>query len=443
MAKTKLLFTCFAAVLFRSSPVLQATEDGTLVGIKDGWNGLLPNQEAPLPEFARSRKSTGVCLHDIRDERLLEKAQEAGFSFVRTDLFWEAVQHGDRFDFGKFSDLLRRLEAHQMGALFILGYKHQEFSPAAPTTQNEIEAFSRYVNRAIEQFRASDVKFELWNEPNTREGWLQSPNAKGYSELATQILKGVEQTHGEIKISSGGLSTIDQGYLTQLGKAMDLNRFDAISVHPYRQSDPESVLADYASLRAHLRDAGITRPELWDSEWGYPSFGYQFVSRWGDGRSQNARNAQAIYVVRRLLADWITGVDLTALYELRDDTANGQSRESNFGLLNSDDTPKPAFIAVKELMQRTRRVTDAKIWISKDKQIFILSFKSPGTISFVAWSRSASFSLSVPAPGKNRYLYTGDVFGTEITKENAQEAQILKVSADGGPVYVTYSDAPH
>src|ERR1700739_1063826 len=73
-----------------------------------------------LPSFAASRANTGVAIHDIEDTRLLDAIKDVGFSFIRTDLFWEAVQAPDGWHFEKFDALVANLAQRKLGALFIL-----------------------------------------------------------------------------------------------------------------------------------------------------------------------------------------------------------------------------------------------------------------------------------------------------------------------------------
>ena len=50
--------------------------------------------------------------------------------------------------------------------------------------------------------------------------------------------------------------------------------------------------------------------------------------------------------------DW--GVELLCLYQLHDWSTNSSSREEQFGLLNQDGTPKPAYSVARAAMQQYR-----------------------------------------------------------------------------------------
>jgi hypothetical protein len=47
-----------------------------------------------------------------------------------------------------------------------------------------------------------------------------------------------------------------------------LSAFTALSVHPYRGDAPESVLDDYARLRAMMASHGVTDMPVLSGEWG-------------------------------------------------------------------------------------------------------------------------------------------------------------------------------
>ena len=58
-------------------------------------------------------------------------------------------------------------------------------------------------------------------------------------------------------------------YLNETMNDGILSAFTALSVHPYRGDAPESVLDDYAQLRAMMADHGVTDMPVLSGEWGY------------------------------------------------------------------------------------------------------------------------------------------------------------------------------
>ena len=106
--------------------------------------------------------------------------------------------------------------------------------------------------------------------------------------------------------------------------------FDALSVHPYRDEAPESVLRDWWQARALLSDCASSGRcmGLADSEWGYSMTG----GAWTAPR-------QADFDVRLRLLDVMAGVPLSIIYDWQNDGPSPDDKEANFGLL---DFPRPA-----------------------------------------------------------------------------------------------------
>ncbi|HZC14836.1 MAG TPA: hypothetical protein VE270_12525, partial [Thermoleophilaceae bacterium] len=72
----------------------------------------------------------------------------------------------------------------------------------------------------------------------------------------------------------------------------------------------------------------------------------------GDNQPPVSEAAQAVYVLRTLLEHYAMGVRRTFVYELIDEFPDpGKTdAESNFGLLRHDFSPKPAFVALRNLL---------------------------------------------------------------------------------------------
>ncbi len=256
-------------------------------------NGAAQSDEKPyvaLPSFAAARADTGVAIHNISDTRLLDAVRDVGFSFVRTDLFWEDVQAADGWHFGGFDALVSNLAQRKLGALFILGYKHYLFSPdQPPTTTPQLAAFYTYVYQSVHRYSGADVRFEVWNEENDDMYWLRKASPSQYRNLLATAVKAARVANPHVIIASGGVQEMDLAFIRSVGDISSATQRgpDAISVHAYRQEYPESVLADYRVLREDL--SGYRNvPEIWTTEWSYPSYGYKYVSTIQNGHSPKA-----------------------------------------------------------------------------------------------------------------------------------------------------------
>jgi hypothetical protein len=114
------------------------------------------------------------------------------------------------------------------------------------------------------------------------------------------------------------------GFLENFVKHDADDCFDSVSVHPYRDWDPDSALPDWQRLAAVLArwHRGRTKV-LVDSEWGYPVQ----AGAWNEQR-------QADYVLRLYLTDLLAGVPITIVYDWRNDGPDSRDKEQNFRLLD-------------------------------------------------------------------------------------------------------------
>jgi hypothetical protein len=141
-------------------------------------------------------------------------------------------------------------------------------------------------------------------------------------------------------------STIDLTFLEACFKAGLLEFWDAVSVHPYRQGTPESVLDEYHALRrliAKYAPKGKEIPII-SGEWGYSSAWQKFDEE-----------KQAKFLPREFLSNLAAGVVLSIWYDWHDDGTDPKEPEHHFGLVHHEYhagrtpvyDPKPAYLAMQ------------------------------------------------------------------------------------------------
>ncbi|NYH27173.1 glycosyl hydrolase family 5 [Paraburkholderia bryophila] len=385
-----------------------------------------------LPAFARSRANTGVAVHDIADTKLLDAVKDVGFSFIRADLFWSEVDTKDGWQFSRYDTLVSDLAARGLGALFILGYGNDLYGPhQPPTTPLQLAGFSRYVHESVSRYRDADVRFEVWNEEDSKSFWLTEPSPAAYGQLLNTALRAAKSANPDAVVAMGGVQQVNRDFIRAVGNVWQVEP-DAVSVHPYRQEEPESVFSDYRHLSQDLA-AYRKVPAIWATEWSYPSYGYSYVADIADGHSPEARARQARYVVRRFLTDWIAQIGLTAYYDIRNDGANPKNMENNFGLLDSDNTRLPAYDATKYLFSFTKDVTRARYFIDIQNKYVILKLNSPHATRYVAWcyGRGNGIRLDISQlPGNARAT---DMYGTRLVPEGGA----VTAPETLGPVFIS------
>jgi hypothetical protein len=136
--------------------------------------------------------------------------------------------------------------------------------------------------------------------------------------------------------------------------------------------------------------------------------GYHNAMNTSDGHRPVPERVSGVYLPRTLLGNFAHGIDRTYLYELIDewDEGNLTNPEANFGLLHHDWSPKPAYTAIKNLMDlvadpgRVTTPTDLAYRIAgapSDLQQVLLQ-KSDGTYLLMLWRDQTIYNPDTQKP---------------------------------------------
>jgi polysaccharide biosynthesis protein PslG len=321
---------------------------------------------------------------------------EAGYRMVRMDFAWGGVEREPgRYDFSAYERLMSHLK--QVGArpIFILDYGNRLYDQGeSPHTDAARAAFARYAAAAARHFKGQGVIWEIWNEPNISQFWKPEPDASAYARLAVETARAVRVADPGAVIVAPGSSTFPWPFLETVFAAGLLEQIDAVSVHPYRESAPETAGADYGRLRAliarHASPARLSLPII-SSEWGYST---------AAGAVSESRQAQ--YLARQWLANLAAGVNLSIFYDWRDDGDNPRDREHRFGTVRRNLEPKPSFLAAQKLIHTLRGYTFRHRLVGSSPSEWKLLFEqaeAPRGQMLVEWSVSPTSPDASQMPG--------------------------------------------
>jgi hypothetical protein len=128
-----------------------------------------------------------------------------------------------------------------MFAYFILDFGNPLYNESISViTDVGRKAFGQWAAAAVDHFKVRGILLEIWNEPNTNQFWNDNSNVTQYIAIALEAVKAIRnKTENEIIIGPA-TSQVDLIFLEECFKAGLLNYWDAVSVHPYRQSNPET-----------------------------------------------------------------------------------------------------------------------------------------------------------------------------------------------------------
>lgn len=368
-------------------------------------------------------------------DKALSQAASVGISTARLDMFWKFVESGGRFDFTYYDTLLKQFAKHGMSAVFILDYGHPDHGGGAPIAAADRAAYAEFARQAALFAKGRNVVgFEVWNEPDHPKYWTDG-NPETYAQALVAARKAIKSVDPTRKVFNGGSSWVNLPYILRLAKAGELSALDGFAIHPYRPWGPETFATDMQAIKAVLTSQGVTKPAIWATEWGYSSYGMFDEAVYGNGHDPRARNRQATQVLRTVLTGTALNLPLLTLYELNDSGATANNGEENFGLLDLNSNPKPAFNALKTLSSFTK--TRNYVGLLKDvpANVHALRWDGGDDSVFAVWVDANSVSLTLTLPKSATVTsWSGASVGVAATG-NAATSQ-LKLKETDGPVFI-------
>ena len=262
--------------------------------------------------------------------------------------------------------------------------------------------------------------------------------ATGRGPSGTRILA-VEQAseyHAaapEESIIGPATSLIDFAFLEKCFKAGLLEYWSAVSVHPYRKGNPESVVEEYARLR---RMIDVYAPKnkkipIISGEWGYSSVWRNLDEQW-----------QSIMLARELLINQTQGIKLSIWYDWHDDGDDPKELEHHWGLVyfpyNAGRDPvfetKPSYRAMQTLNTLLAGYVFDNAFPSGSDD-YVLAFRKEQSLRFVAWTTSAtshSATIDLKAGTYRILTHTGELIGSRIVTGHE-----LTLTITHAPIYIT------
>ena len=235
-----------------------------------------------------------------------------GVHWIRMDFAWGTTEtQKGQYHFAPYIRLITALRRYHIRPVLIFDYGNPLYQHGAfPTTPAARHAFTKWATAAVKTFRGYGVMWEMYNEPNG----MGRAKPSHYAKLAIEVGRAIHKADPHALFVGPALAGMDRPWLKQILQDGVLKEFDAITVHPYRQTPPETVVADYTNFRrliARLAPAGRVIP-LISSEWGYSTV---WMKRDAD--------RQGKYLAREFLTNLMCGIPLSIWYDWHNDGGFG------------------------------------------------------------------------------------------------------------------------
>ena len=435
---------------------LSISADRTFTNCPQAWSS--------TAHSATLEQGLGVNIHFTEPEPgEMKMIADAGFRWVRTHFKWEATERErGHYDFSAYDGLMRSLDQFKLRALFILDYGNPVYTvDKAVRTEEARQAFARWAVAAAKHFAGRGVIWEMFNEPNVPMFWPPQPNVNEYIALALTVGRAFRANVPNEKLIGPATSGIDFNFLEACFKAGLLDYWSSVSVHPYRQTNPEDAANEYCRLRQlidHYRARVSTQSSsdgprfstrsgsdgpsdqhipIISGEWG-------FSSAWR--RMDEAK--QGALLARELLTNIANGIPISIWYDWRDDGPDPKEAEHHFGLVRNayldgrDQVyqPKPAYLAAKTLNNLLNGYRfENRLAVGSD-QDYVLIFVRESDRRIAAWTTSAAahrINIPLGAGTFDLIKHTG-----ETTTSISANQQSLTIEVSTAPVYVIRAARP-
>ena len=374
----------------------------------------------------------GVNIHftDPKPGEMKMLAQ-GGFTWVRMDFGWNGTEKKKgEYDFAAYDRLMAALEEHKIRALFILDYSNKLYDNGlSPCSDEGRKAFAQWAAAAVKRFKGRGILWEMYNEPNIGF-WKPKPNVDDFVKLALEVGKAIREAEPNETYIGPATSGVDFAFLEACFKAGLLEYWSAVSVHPYRQSGPETAAADYARLRRLIDQYAPKgkRIPILSGEWGYSSV-------WGSFNEEK----QGKMLPRQWLTNFANDVPLSIWYDWHDDGKDPKEAEHHFVTVLNDYhagkdpvyDPKPAYLAGRTLATVLAGFQFNKRLALSDPDDHVLLFSKGDQVRLAAWTTSATTRPAVIPAGPGKFAVTGHTGET-----------LPPLTADKNGLPVELTDAP-
>lgn len=357
----------------------------------------------------------GVNIHFVtgRTEDL-DMIAAGGFKFIRMDFSWESTEpKRGEYNWKAYDELTANLERRGIRAIYILDYVHSAYEEtvdathpftreaqkhtASPRHPESIAAFARWSAAAAKHFHGHQIIWEIYNEPNGFF-WKPKPDANEYAALALATAKAIHETEPSATVVAPALSGFEWPFFETLFKSGALEYLDAVTVHPYRDQHmaPETAASDYKKLRemiARYAPSGKKNMPILSGEWGYSTHAHGV-----------SLETQAAYAVRQQLSNLLSGVPLSIWYDWKNDGEDANENEHNFGTVMNDLQPKPAYIALTNMVRELDGYKLERRIEQGDDKDYVLLFSSGKKRKIAAWTTGPSHVAVIKFTGKKETL---------------------------------------
>lgn len=377
-------------------------------------------------QFLDEKEEYGVSTHfafGTDGNQSLELVKKLGIKKVRDDCLWKwIIGTNGQYNFNRYDNWINECTENGISVIPIMfGPGDYAGDDNKISSQEELEGYIEFITVFAKRY-PQILEYEIWNEPN--DLYTTEQDIMWYSRAVEEAYIALKQINPEIKIISGATDTSDYAKVNTISFFENMlsnkayNYSDAFSYHPYDvKVDDMTNNIFYSKLNNH--------EDLINKNGG---FLYSYITEYGGSTHLPygmTEEQQAIKLVTQTSILKSYNVKSACIYNVRNYGNNSSIASNNYGILNYDYSPKPAYYAMKKYYENTNGAEYIGT-INLADGIEAHLYDKDGKPKIIAWTTDTNYSKSI----EYEDFTASDMYGNEI--ENADGTLTITSS----PVYL-------
>jgi hypothetical protein len=356
--------------------------------------------------------------------------RQSGVQIAKDSMIKENIScNGSECDFFYADRFVRRMTSDGMRVVFLLS------DGKPPRTVEERNVFKGFAANAARHFAGKGIIWELWSEPDLDFARPSINDPAEYILMEEETITAMREADPNAIIIGPSVATLDSffndnpwRFMQAVGEAGLFSRFDAINVHLYNGSNPESDIQNLLRLRRLIDSFSPDRKiPIVATEWGYTTRG-KFYGH------QATLDEQTRFTARSYLLHAAHEINMSICYVWKDDsdTSGLPDYEGAFGVIKASAEPKPAYYALKTLMHTLDGFQFVRRIPTQSNKDYLLLFRNGDSGILAAWTTATPHTMAFPrAVGRFESI---SMLGETEVLESGEQGLALEVT--DSPRYV-------
>lgn len=347
-----------------------------------------------------------------------------GAKYLRADLFYSSVNKGNQdYNFTYYDEWINQATSNGLNIILEFnGFTTKDGESIKFDTEEEFNEFETFINQVIERYPQIS-NFEILNEPNFQ--YTSEEDVKNYSKLV-ELANNSSAKNKNTNIIAGALAQVSETTNTESMNTTDffnkLTIFDgyknssAYSYHPY---DGSNLAEQNPNIKKYLTEY----KNLFND---YGGFIKNYVTEYGFSTyKDNNEGTQAGKLVQQSILLDHNDVDLGIIYNFWNVGNDKEVASNNYGIVNYDYTPKPAYYSLKNYYENTNG-SEYIGTINLANGLEAHVYDKDGKPKIITWSNTKDQTIQIDYAN----FTAKDLYGNDIENTNG------KLDITTSPVYL-------